>query len=72
VEAWLHEEAVPFDTVEELARYLGAIVLGGHVARLPEELRYPFTLGVAEKMAAVDGTPVLDYVRLNIEARKSA
>ena len=72
VEAWLHEEVVPFDTVEELARYLGAIVLGGHVARLPEELRYPFTLGVAEKMAAVDGTPVLDYVRLNIEARKSA
>jgi trans-aconitate 2-methyltransferase len=72
VEAWLHEEVVPFDTVEKLARYLGAIVLGGHVARLPEELRYPFTLGVAEKMAAVDGTPVLDYVRLNIEARKSA
>jgi hypothetical protein len=27
---------------------------------------------VAEKVAAFDGTPVLDYVRLNILARKSA
>ena len=72
VKAWLHEEVVPFDTAEELSRYLGAIVLGGHVARLPEELRGPFTTGVAEKMVAVDGKPVLDYVRLNIQARKSA
>ena len=68
----MHEEIVPFDTAEELSRYLGAIVLGGHVARLPEELRGSFTMGVTEKMVAVDGKPVLDYVRLNIQARKSA
>jgi trans-aconitate 2-methyltransferase len=72
VETWLQDEVAAFDTVEELARYLGAIVLGGHLDRLPEELRGPFAAGVAEKVAAVDGTPVLDYVRLNIMARKLA
>jgi len=72
VEAWLHDEVVAFDTVEELARYLGTVVLGGHLERLPEELKGPFAARVAEKVAAFDGTPVLDYVRLNILARKSA
>ena len=72
VETWLQDEVVAFDTVEELARYLGTIVLGGHLERLPEELRGPFAAGVAEKMDAVDGAPVLDYVRLNIGARRSA
>ena len=72
VEAWLQDEVVAFDTVDELARYLGTIVLGGHLERLPEELKEPFAASVAEKVAAVDGTPLLDYVRLNILARKSA
>jgi trans-aconitate 2-methyltransferase len=72
VETWLHEEAVAFDTVEELARYLATVVLGGHLVRLPEEERGPFAAGVAKKVAAVDGVPALDYVRLNILARKSA
>jgi trans-aconitate 2-methyltransferase len=72
VEAWLHDEVAAFETVEELARYLGTVVLGGHLERLPEELKEPFASRVAEKVAAFDGTPVLDYVRLNILARKSA
>jgi trans-aconitate 2-methyltransferase len=72
VEAWLHDEVAAFDTVEELARYLGTVVLGGHLERLPEELKGPFAERVAEKVATFDGKPVLDYVRLNILARKSA
>ena len=72
VEAWLQDEGVAFDTVEELARYLGTIVLGGHLERLPEELKGPFAARVGEKVAAVEGTPALDYVRLNILARRSA
>jgi trans-aconitate 2-methyltransferase len=72
VETWLQDEVAAFDTVEELTRYLRAIVLGGHLDRLPEGLRGPFAARVAEKVAAVDGTPVLDYVRLNIMTRKSA
>lgn len=72
VETWLHDEVAAFDTVDELARYLGAIVLGGHLDRLPEGWKEPFAAEVAQKVAAVDGRPVLDYVRLNIRARKSA
>lgn len=72
VETWLHDEVAAFDTVEDLARYLGVVVLGGHLERLPEELKGPFAAGVAEKIAETDGEPALDYVRLNIMARRSA
>jgi len=72
VETWLHDEVAAFDSVDELARFLGTVVLGGHLEKLPEEERGPFAAAVAEKVAAVDGRPALDYVRLNIIARRSA
>lgn len=72
VETWLHDEVAAFDSVEELARYLGVIVFGGHLDRLPEELKGPFTAEVAGKISAAGGAPALDYVRLNIVARRSA
>jgi trans-aconitate 2-methyltransferase len=72
IETWLHEEVAAFGSVDELTRFLAAVVLGGHMERLPEEERGPFASAVAEKITAVDNTPALDYVRLNIVARKSA
>jgi len=72
VETWLHEEVAAFDSVDELARFLGTIVLGGHLEKLPQEDRGPFAAAVAEKVVAVDGRPALDYVRLNMMARRSA
>ena len=72
VETWLHDEVAAFDSVDELARFLGAVVLGGHMERFPEEERGRFAAAVAQKVAAVDGTPALDYVRLNIMARRTA
>jgi trans-aconitate 2-methyltransferase len=72
VETWLHDETAAFDSVDELARFLGTVVLGGHLERLPEEERGPFAAAVAEKIEAVDGSPALDYVRLNMTARRSA
>ena len=72
VETWLHDEVAAFDSVEDLARYLGVIVLGGHLEQLPEELKAPFASGVARKVTALGGAPALDYVRLNIIARRSA
>jgi trans-aconitate 2-methyltransferase len=72
VETWLHDEVAAFYSVGELARFLGVVVLGGHLERVPEEERGPFVAAVAEKVAAVDGTPALDYIRLNIAARRSA
>ena len=50
----------------------GMVVLGGHLEMLPEEERVPFAAGVAEKVAGVEGRPALDYVRLNMMARRSA
>jgi trans-aconitate 2-methyltransferase len=58
--------------VEELARFLGTVVLGGHMGRLPEEEREPFATAVAKGIAAVEDPPVLDYVRLNMTARRAA
>jgi trans-aconitate 2-methyltransferase len=69
VETWLHDEVAAFDSVDELARFLGTVVLGGHLEKLPEEERGPFAAAVAEKVAAVEGRPALDYVRLNMTAR---
>jgi trans-aconitate 2-methyltransferase len=72
IETWLHDEVAAFDSEGELARFLEVVVLGGHLERLPEWERGPFAATVAEKITAVDGAPALDYVRLNIMARKSA
>lgn len=46
--------------------FASTVTLGPHLARLPEELRRPFTEAVLEEA----GEPLrLEYVRLNIEAR---
>src|SRR3954468_18267041 len=63
---WLAERPVqPGDPRE----YLRTINLGAHLERLPEELRYPFVDAV---LARLGERPVLDYVRLNIDAVASA
>ena len=72
IETWLHGEVAAFDSVDELACFLGTVVLGGHLEKLPQEERGPFAVAVAEKVVAVDGRPALDYVRLNMMARRSA
>ena len=70
VEVWLHDEPTSFGSVEELARFLATVVLGGHLERVPEGEHEPFTGAVAGRIAAVDGEPLLDYVRLNMVARR--
>ena len=72
VETWLHDEHTRFGSVEELTRFLGTVVLGGYMERLPEEEREPFATAVAKGIAAVEDPPVLDYVRLNMTARRAA
>lgn len=69
VEVWLHEEPTEFDSVEKLARYLKTVILRQHVAVLPEDERDTFVLAVAERMSE---EPIVDYVRLNMLARRSA
>jgi trans-aconitate 2-methyltransferase len=64
VECWLEPKPV---RPQEPLDYLRSGALGPHLGRLPEDLRDPFAEAVLEQM----GTPLeLDYVRLNIQARK--
>lgn len=71
VETWLHEESTRFGSVEELARFLATVVLGGHLQKLPEREGEAFAGAVAGEISAEDGDPLLDYVRLNMTATRS-
>ena len=66
VETWLHEEPTPIDPGEPLETFLATVILRGHLARLPEDGRPGFVQRVAERLPS----PVIDYVRLNVIARK--
>lgn len=64
VRAWLQPwRIVPPSPAE----FLATVCLGPHMDRLPESLREPF---IADVLAAEPEPLALDYVRLNIEARK--
>lgn len=65
--AWLATDHVML-APEALADYLETVVLGSHLARMPAERRRPFAEAVAAGMAE----PLLDYVRLNVDARRRA
>lgn len=66
IHCWLDPHpVVPAQTHE----YLRTVCLGHHIERLPEELRDSYVAGVNARC----GQPVeLDYVRLNIDARRPA
>jgi trans-aconitate 2-methyltransferase len=70
VDTWLHDEHAEFSSVDELARFLKTVVLRSHLMVLPETERDPFAAAVAERLAE-RGTLVVDYVRLNMLARRS-
>jgi trans-aconitate 2-methyltransferase len=64
VRAWLEAREV---RPAEPKDYVGTICLSRHLRRLPENLRGPFL----DRCLARLGTPLkIDYVRLNIEARR--
>lgn len=70
IETWLHEEPTEFDSVEKLAWYLKTIILRQHVEVLAERDRDGFVRAVAKRLAE-RGAPVVDYVRLNMLARRA-
>ncbi len=67
VRCWLVEDPVGLEPGEPLETYLRTIVLGAHLERLPSDERGAFVHAVAEQLPA----PRLDYVRLNIDARRA-
>lgn len=67
VECWLQDEPTRFDPGEPFETYLRTVVLGAHLERLPVEAHDTFVHAVAERLPG----PLIDYVRLNITARRS-
>jgi trans-aconitate 2-methyltransferase len=64
VRCWLQPWAV---TTEDLLEFARTVCLGNHLEALPEELREPY----AEEVVRRSGeSPVLEYVRLNMDARR--
>jgi trans-aconitate 2-methyltransferase len=63
---WLEPKPL---TPPEPREFVRTVTLGPHLARLPEDLRDGFIDAV---MAGMDDPPTLDYVRLNIQARRPA
>jgi trans-aconitate 2-methyltransferase len=62
---WPHRVRVEPDDPHE---YIGTSALGSHTERLAPELREPFVAAVLAELSE----PVVDYVRLNILARRPA
>jgi trans-aconitate 2-methyltransferase len=66
VEAWLADEPTRFEPGEPFEAFLETVCLRTFLAELPESERRPFVEAVARRMPE----PLLDYVRLNIVARR--
>lgn len=67
---WLHAEPVELESEAQLADYLQTIVLGAHLLRLAPEYKRQFAEAVAQTVMRHTGTALIDYVRLNIIARR--
>ncbi len=67
VRAWLHDEPTSFEAGEPFLTFLRTVVLGAHVERLPAHERDAFVRAVAERLPG----PRIDYVRLDVDARRA-
>lgn len=68
VDVWTNPEPTRFDDPARLADFLSTVILREHIASLPEEERRPFVERVVDAMPE----PVVDYIRLNIVARRAS
>jgi trans-aconitate 2-methyltransferase len=67
VDCWLQDEPTRFEPGEPFETFLRTVILGAHLQRLAPEERDGFVRAVIERLPE----PVIDYVRLNIVARRS-
>jgi trans-aconitate 2-methyltransferase len=65
-EVWTHEEPTRFDDADTLVEYLEAVCLREAVAKMTADERRTLLRAVVDAMPE----PVIDYVRLNIVARR--
>ena len=67
VRVWLHDEPTRFEPGEPFKAFLRTVILGAHLGRLPEAAREPFVEEVAARLPSA----TIDYVRLNVTARRA-
>ena len=68
VDVWTNPEPTRFDDPAGLADFLSTVILREHLATLGAGERRPFV----DRVVAAMGEPVVDYVRLNIVARRGS
>lgn len=68
IQTWLSDAPTPFEPGAPFEAFLETVCLRTFLDELPLDEREPFVKAVATRMPE----PVLDYVRLNITARRSA
>jgi trans-aconitate 2-methyltransferase len=67
IHTWLSKEPTRFEPGEPFESFLETVCLRTYLDHLPEDRRKPYVAAVAKGI----GEPVLDYVRLNIVARRA-
>ncbi len=70
VETWLHEAPVDLGAGSEGPAFLATVVLRDDLALLPEPLRMSYALAVADRLRDAAGHVMVDYVRLEMRARR--
>ncbi len=68
IDVWLNPEPTRFEPGEPLETFMATVILRLHLADLPEAERAAFVHAVATRLPE----PVIDYVRLNLVAWRSA
>lgn len=68
VESWLQTEPTPFETLEGIEAFLRTVVLRDHIRSMTDAQARAFAHAVATRLPRLE----LDYVRLNIDARRPA
>ena len=66
IRAWLQPEPTRFEPGEPFETFLRTVILGPQLERLPADQRAGYVHEVATRL----GEPVVDYVRLNVDARR--
>jgi trans-aconitate 2-methyltransferase len=66
VNVWLHPEPTQLEPGEPFKAFLRTVILGDHLARLPDADRDAFVDQVAARLPSAE----IDYVRLNVTARR--
>ena len=67
IETWLQDEPTRLEPGPAFEDYLRTVVLGSHLARLPAHEHDGFVREVADRLPTAE----IDYVRLNISARRT-